>query len=250
MVSRVWASGAGLWFLLLSCSSASGSEIDYLPAPRNDGKEIILERKGYTVSYNPDTRIPNWVSWHLTAEHVDGTVKRFGSYMEDEDVPRPRATREDYRSSGWSHGHMCPAGDNKWDAQAMRETFLLTNMCPQDRALNSGLWNRIEQDCRKWARKYGDVYIVCGPLLLNREHETIGKNRVVVPEAFFKVVLCLSGKPKAIGYIVRNTDGNGKRDQYVNTIDEVERITGIDFFPALPDDIENAVEAHADPKEW
>ena len=132
----------------------------------------------------------------------------------------------------------------------MRETFLLTNMCPQDRSLNSGLWNRIEMDCRKWARKYGDVYIACGPVLLNKAHETMGKNRVVVPEAFFKVVLCLRGTPKAIGFVVRNNEGKKKRDQFVNTVDEVERITGIDFFPALPDSIENKVEAYANLEDW
>ena len=145
---------------------------------------------------------------------------------------------------------MCPAGDNKWDRKAMRETFLLTNMCPQDRSLNSGLWNRIEMDCRKWAKKYGDIYIVCGPVLLNREHETIGTHHVVVPEAFFKVILCLRGTPKAIGFIIRNNEGKKKRDQYINTVDEVERITGIDFFPSLPDKIENEVEANANINDW
>ena len=132
----------------------------------------------------------------------------------------------------------------------MKESFLLTNMCPQDRGLNSGVWNRIEMDCRKWARKYGDVYIVCGPVLLNREHETIGKNKVVVPEAFFKVILCLQGKPKAIGFVVRNNEGKKKRDQFINTVDDVERITGYDFFPALPDSIENVVEAYSNIKDW
>ena len=105
-------------------------------------------------------------------------------------------------------------------------------------------------DCRKWARKYGDVYIVCGPVLLNREHETIGTNKVVVPEAFFKVILCLQGTPKAIGYIVRNNEGKKKRDQFINTVDDVERITGLDFYPALPDSIENKVEAFSDMKDW
>ncbi len=220
------------------------------PAPLSNTSEKYLERKSYIVSYNKDTKIPNWVAWHLTAEHADGDVRRFNGYLEDGDVPTPRATSEDYKGSGWSHGHMCPAGDNKWDEQAMQETFLLTNMCPQDRSLNSGLWNRIEMDCRKWAKKYGGVYIVCGPVLLNREHETIGPNKVVVPEAFFKVVLCLQRTPKAIGYIVRNNEGKKKRDQFINTVDEVERITGFDFFPALPDDIENEVEAHASIDDW
>ena len=221
-----------------------------IPAPLKNKKEQILRRKAYTVSYNKDTRCPNWVAWHLTAEHADGSLKRHSSFREDEDVPRPRATLEDYKRSGWSRGHMCPAGDNKWDEQAMEESFLLTNVCPQDKSLNSGLWNRVEMDCRQWAKKYGEVYVVCGPVLMNRKHETIGSNNVVVPEAFFKVVLCLKGEPKAIGFVIRNNEGKKKRDQFINSVDEVERITGYDFFPALPDDVENVVEAKADIKEW
>ena len=127
---------------------------------------------------------------------------------------------------------------------------MLTNICPQHESLNSGLWNVIERDCRKWAKKYGEVYIVCGPVLLNKEHETIGKNKVVVPEAFFKVILRLNPKPAAIGFLVRNNEGKKKRDQYINTVDDVERITGIDFFPALPDSLENVVEAYANINDW
>lgn len=245
----------GVWVIIVlalfffSCKAQKEERIE-VPEPLKNAKEIILQRKSYVVSYNPDLKIPNWVAWHLTAEHTGGDVKRFNGYLEDEDVPTPRATQEDYKGNGWSHGHMCPAGDNKWDREAMRETFLLTNICPQDRSLNSGLWNRIEMDCRKWAQKYGVVYIVCGPVLYNREHETIGVNKVVVPEAFFKVILCLQGTPKAIGFVVKNNAGTKKRDQYVNTVDEVERITGYDFFPALPDDIENEVEAHASIDDW
>jgi len=245
----------GVWLIYVltlfffSCKAQKEEQIE-IPEPLKNGKEIILQRKGYVVSYNTELKIPNWVAWHLTADHADGDVKRFSSYLEDEDVPCPRATPEDYRGSGWSHGHMCPAGDNKWDKKAMQETFLLTNMCPQDRSLNSGLWNRIEMDCRKWAKKYGDVYIVCGPVLLNREHETIGRNNVVVPEAFFKVILCLQGKSKAIGFVVRNNEGKKKRDQFINTIDEVERITGYDFFPSLPDSIEEKVEAYSNINDW
>ena len=210
----------------------------------------IFERICYIVSYNTLSRQPNWVAWHLTAEHADGEYPRDNSYYEDEEVPVPRATNEDYRGSGWSRGHMCPAGDNKWDAEAMRESNLLTNICPQHPSLNSGVWNVIERDCRKWAKKYGDIYIVCGPILMNREHETIGENKIVVPEAFFKVILRLNPQPAAIGYVVRNNDGNKKRDMFVNTVDDVERITGIDFFPSLPDDIENMVEASANINDW
>ena len=213
-------------------------------------QEQILVRKAYTASYNSETKCPNWVAWHLTAEHADGEVERDKRFYEDLDVPEPRATNEDYRGSGWSRGHMCPAGDNKWDAEAMSQSNLLTNMCPQDGSLNSGLWNKIEHDCRKWAKKYGDVYIVCGPVLLNREHATIGPNKVVVPEAFFKVILCRQGRPKAIGFIYRNEGVKQHVNEAVCSVDKVEELTGIDFFPSLDDKIERAVESEARFSDW
>lgn len=217
--------------------------------PPNIPNQLIC-RNAYTLSYNKDTRCPNWVAWYLTADHTDGEWGRSNDFREDYSIPAPRATNEDYRVSEWSRGHMCPAGDNKWSADAMNETFLLSNMCPQDINLNSGLWNRIEMDCRKWAKKYGGVYIVCGPLFYDKEHETIGPNSVAVPEAFFKVILCLQGKPKAIGFVVKNNAGTKKKDHYVNTTDEVERLTGFDFFSALPDDVENKIESYANLNDW
>ena len=121
------------------------------------------------------------------------------------------------------------------DEQVMCESFLFTNCCPQHANLNSGIWNQIEMSCRRWAEMYGDVYIVCGPVLYNQEHKTIGPNKVVVPEAFFKVIICLiNGEPEGIGYICKNEKEDNKRSSYVNTIAEIERITGFTFFPYLP----------------
>lgn len=219
--------------------------------PLKDTPEQILYRNGYTVSYNNENKIPNWVAWHLTAEHTTGPYRRPGSaWHEDEEVPYPRATILDYRDCGWTRGHMCPAGDNKWDQNAMYDTFLLTNCCPQDGNLNSGDWNQIEMACRRWAEKWGDIYIVCGPILFRQEHETIGPNKIVVPEAFFKVVLCLNGKPKGIGFIRRNTDTSRRNDLYVNSINEVERITGMTFFPNLPEEVSKEVKSQANLKDW
>lgn len=213
--------------------------------------EQILKRTGYVASYNKTTLLPNWVAWHLTAERTEGSAKRSGvDFAEDTEVPEPRATDWDYYNSGYDRGHMCPAADNKWSKKAMEESFLFTNMCPQNGNLNRGDWNEMEMACRKWAKKYGDLYIVCGPILYKGKHKTIGKNKVVVPEAFFKVVLRTGDDPQAIGFIYKNTSGNRPKDSYVNTVDEVERITGIDFFPSLPDDVEKKVEAGCDLGLW
>lgn len=222
-----------------------------LPAPLQRVPEQILRRTGYTTSYNRDTRQPNWVAWHLTADHTTGPYKREGiKFHEDEDVPEPRAVDWDYARSGYDRGHMCPSGDNKWSRKAQEESFLFTNICPQNSGLNRGDWNEMENQCRRWAKRLGDVYIVAGPIFYKGKPKTIGKNKVAVPDAFFKVVLAMKGTPKAIGFIYKNVEGNRPKDAYVNSVDEVERITGIDFFPSLPDDVEQKVEAEHSLADW
>ena len=227
---------------------SSGLEV---PGKLNDRPEQILKRVAYTSSYNSDLRIPNWVAWQLTGAHTGGKNKRAGvKFQEDTDVPLPRAVDFDYVRSGYDRGHLCPSADNRWDAIAQEQSFLLTNVCPQDHNLNVGDWHELENLCRKWAKTYGSIYVVAGPVLFKGKHKTIGKNKVTVPEAFFKVVLCMEGKPKAIGFVYRNESGNRPKSYYVNTIDDVERITGIDFFPALPDNVENEVEATSSLEAW
>lgn len=211
--------------------------------------EQILVRTGYITSYNKDTRCPNWTAWRLTSDHTSGPYKRKGvSFHEDDEVPFPKAQNADYQRSGYDRGHMCPSGDNKWSQQAQEDCFLFTNMCPQSHDLNSGDWNDLEQKCRKWAEREGSIYIVCGPVF--RQKKTIGRSKVAVPDGFYKVVLCMNGTPKAIGFYYDNEDGRRPMSAYVHTVDDIERMTGIDFFASLPDAIENRVEAYADAKEW
>ena len=239
----------------------AGKSIVYyeIPAPLKDRPEQIIKRTGYTVSYNRETRNANWVAWHLTKAHTYGSNQRAQEqFTEDTDVPSPRAVDQDYYSSRYDRGHLCPAGDNKWDAKAMRESFLFTNVCPQNHGLNKYEWNDLEILCREWARQYGAVDIVCGPIYdpsPNTHHpspniKTIGRNKVWVPDRLFKVVLCRSGQPKAIGFIYRNEGVKQPMEQAVYTVDEVENLTGIDFFPSLDDKIENRIEAEARLSDW
>lgn len=215
---------------------------------------LILERFCYSLSYNTETRQPNWVMWQLTDEHV---MKRkegiWNDYREDPELPIDiRSTLEDYAASGYDRGHMCPGGDCNWDDEGRDETFLLSNMCPQNPNLNRGDWKEIEMACRKWAKQYGNIYIVCGPIFLkSQQHERIGPNQIPVPEAFFKVVVCVeSSTPRGIGFICRNTDGNRKKDFYVNSIRQVERITGYRFFPLLEDSLRTQVYDMDDINYW
>ena len=223
-----------------------------IPAKLTDRPEQIIRRKGYTTSYNSKTKTPNWVAWHLTKQHTKGSVMRMGMlFTEDTAVDAPRATDKDYYNSRYDRGHMCPAGDCKWDRDAMQESFLFTNICPQNHGLNKYEWNDLEILCRDWARKYGSVDIVCGPLYDGiGEQKMIGRNRVWVPEKFFKVVLCRQGSPKAIGFIYNNEGRKQPMKEAVRNVDEIETFTGIDFFPALDDKIENRIEAQSNLEDW
>ena len=212
--------------------------------------EQILKRTAYTASYNQKTRNPNWVGWVLTAEHTDGPYERKGiKFEEDEEVPAPRARYSDIRESecGYQRGHLCPAADNKWSFKTQKEAFLMTNICPQNGDLNQRDWKYLEQDCREWALKYGKIYIVAGPIFNKKRPKTVGENKVAVPDAFFKVVLMVpesGGKDaKAAGFVYDNKEGHHPASHYQKTIDEVERMTHLDFFHQLDDQIENDIES-------
>jgi len=216
----------------------------------------LLERFSYKTSYNKETRTPNWVGWVLTYDHTDGEhARKNHSFIEDPDVPLPRAVPTDIRESecGYQRGHMCPAGDNKWSYRAQEDAFLMTNICPQNGNLNQRDWKYLEEACREWAKKYGKIYIVAGPVFYSNDYNMVGENEVAVPDAFFKVVLRVgptSETTKAIGFIFANEKGHHKMDFYVRSVDEVEEITGMDFFHQLDDKTEDLIERESDLKEW
>lgn len=224
-----------------------------LPAKLKDTPEVLLQHTGYTVSYNKELKIPNWVAWELTPSRLVERESRTNEFLPDPDLPEAEAvTTRDYTGSGFDRGHLCPAADNRWHWKAMMESFYMTNICPQDHNLNKGDWKELEEACRRWAQKEKKIYIVCGPILSGKKHRTIGRQqKVTVPEGFFKVVLCAdSNPPKAIGFIYKNKSENQPMEYYARTVDEVESITGIDFFPALPNKIEKKVESEYDLKSW
>ena len=226
-----------------------------IPLSPKGKKELILKRKNYTLSFNKETNLPNWVAWNLDKKKLVERVSRKGyGFKPDPDInPSQAVVTQDYAHSGYDRGHMCPAGDSRWSGEAMKESFYMTNICPQHPNLNGGDWHELEQACRRWAEK-GKLYIVCGPILYKKAlNPPIGKeHQIRVPDAFFKVILTgvEKGKPRAIGFIYKNSAGNRPLDSYVNSIDQVERITGLDFFSALPDDIEKEVEKKFDLSHW
>ena len=260
------------------CATELWREGDFellVPAMSDNIPSQILERLRYVTSYNHNTKCPNWVAWKLTDEHTDGPFSRKGvpyycedgtaygigevnseicgsGYFVDLETKESRQELSDWTGEfGMTHGHMCPAGDNKWDKVAMNQSFLLTNMCPQAACLNGGSWKKLEEKCRVWAKKNGCIYVVAGPMLYGgKVNRTLGNGKIAVPDAFFKVVLCMTGNPKAIGFIYVNNDGPHQMGNAVCSVDNVEKLSGFDFFSSLPDDVEDNIESINDMTEW
>lgn len=222
-----------------------------MPKMLGSVKSQIISHSGYTVSYNADYKIANWVAYELTATEAIGTVSRSNAWAPNPSVNGPQAEGFDYNGSGWDRGHLAPAGDMKWSSTAMDESFYYTNIVPQNKNLNGGDWRILEENCRELAKKYEKVYIASGGIVKEKAYGTIGKNKVTVPDAFFKVLLTeVQGTYSGIGFYFRNEAGHLKLSQYARTIDEIEQITNMDFFSALPDEIEKKVESGYNLRIW
>ena len=212
--------------------------------PVTKGKQgQIIQRTGYTLSYDAKNKTPQWVAWELTKEETRGKEERTNEFQPDPDVMGAKVVTYDYSGSGYDRGHMAPAGDMKWSKKAMQESFYMSNICPQDHNLNTEDWNDLEMKSREWARRYGKVYIVCGPIYKGTRNEYIGDHRVKVPDAFFKVILINDTKKQcALGFYFENEAGERLLTEYLTSVDELEKLTGLDFFSALPDEEENLLE--------
>lgn len=238
----------------ISTLPKAGSGVE-IPARLKKRSEQLLTRKNYTLSYNSKWNLPNWVAWELNSEKLIEREKRTNDFLSDPDLPASAViTTKDYTGSGYDRGHMCPAADSRWHWKAMQESFYMSNMCPQNHSLNSGSWQELEEFCRTWVEKEGTLYIVCGPIVKGKKYKAIGKNsekQIAVPDSFFKVLLSMKNNtPLAIGFIYENKAGKQPMKKQSCSVDEVERITGIDFFPALSDSIEKQIEADCRPNDW
>ncbi len=234
-------------------SNAGKERLIEVPAKLRSTPERMLYRMAYTLSFNRETNQPNWVAWCLEDFETDGNIARRNEFLADEDIPLPhRVETKDYSGSGYDRGHMAPSADMKFDAQAMKECFYMSNICPQTHTLNAGAWSKLESACRRWANKFGRVYIVCGPIFNDGKQKSIGKeHKIPVPKAFFKCIYAVNqGKPQAIGFVMNNNSTKQNMNASAMTVDEVESITGINFFPNLPDKIENKVESEYSIKNW
>ena len=226
---------------------------NYLPASTTNQ---LIQHTHFTLSYSEKDEQAEWVAYHLTRDELKNAAERNDNFREDPKVLSGSASPDDYRRSGYDRGHLAPAGDMGFSEEAMSESFYMSNISPQDRAFNRGIWRALEGQIRDWAAENGDLYVVTGGVLTEKIKVIGTKNKVTVPKYFYKVLLALDGpgldRPdiKAIAFLLPNEGSDAPLSQFVIGIDSLESLSGIDFFPALPDDLEEKLESSVSLSGW
>ena len=225
-----------------------GSERNYLPT---DTQNEIVHHKYYSLGYNEDAEQAEWVAYPLTAESLYvPNVKRTNWFEEDNLVSTRSAAHSDYKNSGYTRGHLAPAGDMAFNREAMTESFFMSNMSPQISSFNAGIWKELEENVRDWAIKHKELYIVTGPILKGGE-KRIGRNtKVAVPKAFYKAILDISSKDQSgIAFVVPHRTCEEPLADFAMSIDDLETELGIDLYPKLTTG-NSQVESTYDLSQW
>lgn len=228
----------------------SVEKIKELEVPMSFNKDEIVYYIGFTLSYNTHFKQANWVAYELTKEEINGNAERDNIFKVDPRFKNRSANNSDYSKSGYDRGHLAPAGDMKWNDQAMSESFFYTNISPQVPQFNRGNWKKLEEYVRAWADELNSIYVVTGPILKDKQ-KRIGRNKVTVPDFFYKVILSYNqGDVRGIGFVMPNANDMSDISYHAVTIDSVENLTGLDFFYLLPDDQESLIENQIDLAKW
>ena len=233
---------------LFLLTSLFGFSQDYKYLPSHTGE--IIKHKHYILSYSEKFEQAQWVAYELNASETIGSIKRDDKFRPDPIVKTGSADLNDYKGSGYDRGHLAPAADMGFSEAAMSESFYMSNMSPQRPSFNRGIWKKLETQVRNWAKAYDKIYVVTGSVL-KADLPIIGKNRVAVPEKYYKVVFReKSGQSDMIAFLLANKKSEQPLSSFVVSVDQLEMLTGINFFPQLPDEIENKLEANRTSQNW
>ncbi|MCB0661362.1 MAG: DNA/RNA non-specific endonuclease [Saprospiraceae bacterium] len=219
----------------------------YFPEGKNDLD--VVQHEYYALGYDEDKEGAAWVAYELFGKNVSGPwVKRTDDFRNDPKVPGGSASNADFKGNGYDRGHLVPAGDMAFNETAMSETFFMSNISPQERAFNHGVWRELEELVRDWAKSNSRMVVVSGPIWEDNQ-PVVGKaTKMVVPDAYFKVLLDIDlPEQKAIGFVIPNSRQTERLDAFAMSVDEVEAKTGFDFFskyiePSLQEKIESEMD--------
>lgn len=228
-------------------SNNAHPNFNYLPSSTTNQ---IIKHNGYNLSYNEAHEQAEWVAYTLSKKDIQRIDRKRPYFIEDPKVKTKSASWRNYKNSGYDRGHLCPAGDKRYSKEAHDETFYTSNITPQKHDFNAGIWNKLEQKTRYWAKKYKHLYVITGGVL-EPNLKTIGKEKVSVPKEFYKILLDYTEPEiKAIAFLMPHKESKRPLYDFVVSIDALEQKTGIDFFSDLPDVIEHKLEASSNYKNW
>ena len=211
--------------------------------------DTLVRYDAFDVHFNGERGIANCTVYEFVVNELNGTAERSGDFMPDTGV-KGCPSIQDYAGSGMDRGHLVPAADLKWSADAMRQSFLLTNVAPMHKALNEGGWAKLEEKVREWASRDSALLVFTGPVV-SESDTTLSSGRVTVPSAYYKVVIAPCLRPvRAIAFIYPNGHSGGRLRQYAVSVDEVERRTGLDFFPFLTSEEQKSLESPVNLDAW
>lgn len=240
-------------------------EIERLGLPSiGEGEEVIFHR-ALALSYSEAHEQARWVAHVILPDVIEGNVSRSNDFREDTLVSTGSAQEADYflkyeqpddsyqyDGYGYDRGHLAPSADFRWSALALSESYLYSNMSPQAPEFNRGRWAELEGYLRAYLKRNRrtKLYVVTGPVL----HDSLPKversiNGLSLPEKFFKVVLDYD-QQRAIAFLMPNHEIAYPVETFAVSIDSVEAVTGLDFFPALPDGLEDELEAQRQVYHW
>ena len=228
-------------------STTAPLEVIWLPSSTNGD---VVTHEFFMLSYNEPYEQAEWVAYPLKKSHLTHDDRERPYYIEDPKVKSKSADWRNYRGSGYDRGHLCPAGDRRFSEYAYNETFYTSNISPQDRDFNAGIWNRLEQQTRYWCKKYGDLIVITGGVL-KPGLEEIGDEDVDVPEAFYKIIIRNQKRnPEILCFLIPNRESNQSLQYFLISIDALEEKTGLDFFEQQSDDWQNTMEPTVNTSGW
>lgn len=217
--------------------------------PSSNGMQIV-HHQNYSLAYNEKHEQAGWVAYTLKKEHITNDDRKRPYFEIDDQVHTTAAHWRNYKGSGYDRGHLCPAGDRRFSLDAYNETFLTSNISPQDHDFNSGVWNRLEIQTRRWAKKYGQIQVVTAGIL-HHNLPTIGTEAVSIPDYFYKILYRKKGdQHMAIAFKIPHRESNKPLFSFLVSIDQLEQETGIDFFQNFADTEEAKFERSIHKTNW
>jgi endonuclease G len=189
----------------------------------------LICRQGYFLYHDNAAKIPVWVAWNITPEHVNGCVARTDAFAADQSIPGKSATPADYAGSGYDKGHLANDAHQSWDLAVEKESFLMTNMSPQLPGLNRGIWKLLETATGAWTFSRQHTLIVyAGNIYDTASAKKIG-NGVVVPMALYKIVVD-KNTGETLAFLFPHKENQGNDLTVVQTtVSDIEAQSGITF---------------------